>query len=160
MRRPGACFGLGGPKMRWLKTALFASASLTLLSAVPAQAETKTYVMTMFWHALETRPDDCPNGINPKIEVQYQTDLQLLGYTKEEAAKLKRGSGEGAEDENRGWETDKLGHILMDRGRINGKTVNAFMHPFTTIDPHLITKTGKYAHGFNLDGKDEAPGNF
>src|SRR5690606_35341303 len=55
---------------------------------------------------------------------------------------------------------DKLGHIMLNRGRIDGQPVNAFMHPATTVDPNLIAKEGRYAHGFNLDGKDAAPGNF
>lgn len=146
--------------MRWLKAAVLASASVAALSASPACAETRSYVVTMFWHALDTRDDDCPNGINPKIEVQYQKDLELLGYSKQEAADMIKRDGDRGEDSNRGWETDKLGHILIDRARIGGKPVNAFMHPYATIDPNLITKVGKYAHGFNLDGKNEAPGNF
>ncbi len=146
--------------MRWWKAVLLVSASLAAVSAGPARAETRSYVVTMFWHALETRDDDCPNGINPKIEVQYQKDLELLGYSKGEAAELIKQDGERGEDSNRGWETDKLGHILIDRARVGGKPVNAFMHPYATIDPVLITKTGKYAHGFNLDGKADAPGNF
>lgn len=145
--------------MRNWKTILAAGAALAGLSATPAAAETQSYVMTMFWHALETTPEDCPNGINPKIEVQHEKDLVLLGYSPEEAAALVK-QGYFAENNPRGWENDKLGHIMLERGRIEGKAVNAYMHPATTVDPNMITKVGRFAHGFNLDGKDAAPGNF
>jgi hypothetical protein len=146
-------------RFRNWKTMLAAGAALAGLSAQPAAAETQSYVMTMFWHALETTPEDCPNGINPKIEVQHEKDLVLLGYSPEEAAALVK-QGYFTENNPRGWENDKLGHIMLERGRIAGKAVNAFMHPATTVDPNLITKVGRFAHGFNLDGKDSAPGNF
>jgi hypothetical protein len=140
------------------RAALAAGVALVGLSVQPAAAETQSFVMTMFWHALETTNEDCPNGINPKIEVQHEKDLVLMGYSPEEAHKLVQ---DGYFDENapRGWENDKLGHIMLERGRIKGEPVNAFMHPATTIDPNMITKVGKFAHGFNLDGKD-GPNNF
>ena len=141
------------------KAILAAGAALTVLPVASASAETQSYVMTMFWHALETTPEDCPNGINPKIEVQHEKDLVLLGYSPEEAAALVK-EGYFTEDKPRGWDNDKLGHIMLERGRIAGKPVNAFMHPATTVDPHMIAKVGRFAHGFNLDRKDVAPGNF
>jgi hypothetical protein len=146
-------------RLRNWKAILAVGAALAGLSAQPASAETQSYVMTMFWHALETTPEDCPNGINPKIEVQHEKDLVLLGYTPEQAHELVQ-TGYFSENQPRGWENDKLGHIMLDRGRIKGQPVNAFMHPATTVDPNLITKVGRFAHGFNLDGKDAAPGNF
>lgn len=146
-------------RLRNWKALLAAGAAFASLAAQPAAAETQSYVMTMFWHALETTPEDCPNGINPKIEEQHEKDLVLLGYTPEQAKALVK-AGYFEENEQRGWENDKLGHIMLDRGRIKGRPVNAFMHPATTFDPNLITKVGKFAHGFNLDGKDKAPGNF
>ncbi len=145
-------------RFKALRGALVAGVALAGLSVRPAAAETQSFVMTMFWHALETTNEDCPNGINPKIEVQHEKDLVLMGFTPEEAKKLVQ---DGYFDENapRGWENDKLGHIMLERGRIKGEPVNAFMHPATTIDPNMITKVGKFAHGFNLDGKD-GPNNF
>jgi hypothetical protein len=144
--------------MRWWKAVLCASASLACLSAAPARAETRSYVMSMFWHALETKDEDCPGGINPKIELQHEKNLIALGYSKEEAAELAREPSQ--EDGPGGWENDKLGQIMLNRGRVKGQAVNAFMHPYATIDPKLITKVGRYAHGFNLDGKETSPGNF
>lgn len=145
-------------RFKTLRGALVAGVALVGLSVRPAAAEMQSFVMTMFWHALETTNEDCPNGINPKIEVQHEKDLVLMGFTPEEAKKLVQ---DGYFDENapRGWENDKLGHIMLERGRIKGEPVNAFMHPATTIDPNMITKVGKFAHGFNLDGKD-GPNNF
>ena len=147
------------PGSRRLRTLLAVGVAMAGLSAAPASAETRSYVMTMFWHALETTEEDCPGGINPKIEEQHEKDLVLLGYSPEEAAALIK-NGYFNENAPRGWENDKLGHIMLERGRIQGKPVNAFMHPATTIDPNLITKVGRFAHGFNLDRKDVAPGNF
>ena len=49
--------------------------------------------------------------------------------------------------------------ILRNRGRMDGKPVSPYTYPATTIDPKWKAITGKYAYGFNLDGKGDATHN-
>jgi hypothetical protein len=45
------------------------------------------------------------------------------------------------------------------RGRIDGKPVNGYIYPWAVADPKLHSVAGKYALGFDLDGKTE-PASF
>jgi len=47
------------------------------------------------------------------------------------------------------------GAVVM-RGKIDGKPANVYINPTSEPDPHVHTVVGKYAYGFNLDGKGAA----
>ncbi len=132
-----------------------------LLAALPgsAAAETRGYVFSMIHLATygEAKHGDgsvCPQGGNggtPEIKVRT---LVTKGYTKEEARKLVASSG------GRGGNlTDEKGRKLVIeyeyRGRFDGKPAKIADFPASVPDPNIELATGKYAFGFNLNGKME-----
>jgi len=106
--------------------------------------------MSYFSAATSSTDGDCKGGINPKLTAQYGKDLLALGYTGAEVESLLK---DYAYDGFIGWDKDKIGQLMNSRARINGKPVNAFANPAAVADPHLKFSTGKYAYGFDLDGK-------
>src|SRR5690606_31520422 len=88
---------------------------------------------------------DCSKGINPPIEEQYLKNLVHLGYSDAEIAEMASKAETG--------ESSPIGSLMMMRGRINGQPVNAYAHPTAVVDPQLNALDGKYAYGFDMDGK-------
>jgi hypothetical protein len=135
-----------------------ALAALTSLSA--SAMESRSYVMWWFAQASYSQDGDCgPGGINPKMTEQFAPDLKRLGYTGaqiEELMKSNKGGGD-EEDGGGGWEKQTMRQIMNTRARVNGEPANAFMHPAAVADPHLKWVTGKYAYGFDLDGRADGP---
>ena len=132
--------------------AIAAAAGLScLLGASTASAgETRSYVLTSFADAAYSTKDDCAEGIDPDQTVQYALDLEALGIPEEQVKKLMAG-----------YPTGPVTRMLVNRGRINGKPVNAFTNPASVMDPKLHLVTGHYAYGFNLDGKGaDSPNSF
>ena len=131
---------------------LVASATAMAVAAMiaqPAAAETKSWVVSWLDMAMYSQDGDCPDGLNPSIEELYRFDLKALGYDPgqvNEIAKNISGGGVAAE-------------ILTNRARINGKPANAYTHPMQAPDPKLHALGGRYAYGFNLDGKGAASPN-
>lgn len=114
--------------------------------AAAAQAlETRTYVVSSFYQGASSADGDCAGGINPDIQKQYELNLLALGKTTEEAADIVNRSGEYADGD--------LGDLMNDRGRVDGRPVNAYANPASVADPKLNAVTGKIAYGFDLDGK-------
>ena len=144
---------------RLLCGALGGVAATALASASASALESRTYVVWWFAQASYSQDGDCgPGGINPKMVDQFVPNLRRLGYTGSQIEEIMKsgGRGGGGEDDEGGpggWETQKLRQIMEVRARVNGKPANAFMHPAAVIDPMLKTVVGKYAYGFNLDGK-------
>jgi len=70
--------------------------------------------------------------------------LVSQGYSSEEALKIISGNG-----------TDSKGHKvdIRKRGKMNGEIVDVLNFPTSTPDPQIETTQGRYAYGFNLDGK-------
>ncbi len=116
---------------------------LTLAAASTTSAsETRSYVLSSFTDAAYSTKNDCPRGIDPDQTVQYALDLAALGMPQDQIEKLMAGYPNGP----------VIG-LLINRGRIDGKPVNAFTNPASVIDPKLHMVDGRYAYGFNLDGK-------
>jgi hypothetical protein len=116
--------------------------------ADPALAlERRTFVMSWWGQATNSTDGDCSKGIHPSIEEHYINLLPGLGYTPEQIRKL-AGGGDGGDVDN-----SSLGQIMVNRGRINGKPVNAYAHPEAVADPNLPPLDGKAGYGFDLDGK-------
>jgi hypothetical protein len=124
---------------------------LTLAHASPtAASETRSYVLSSFTDAAYSTKDDCPGGIDPDQTVQYALDLAALGMPQDQIKKLMAGYPNGP-----------VVGLLINRGRINGKPVNAYTNPASVIDPKLHMVDGRYAYGFNLDGKGaNSPNSF
>jgi hypothetical protein len=89
---------------------------------------------------------DCAGGNEPSIDQNFRRMLVGLGKTSAEIdalmAKLDGGSF-----------TAPIYSVLVNRGRLDGKPVNVYDNPTSTPDPHIHTVTGRFAPGFNLDGK-------
>ncbi len=132
-------------------TVLAAAVVLTVAAASSACAsETRSYVLSSFADAAYSTKDDCQGGIDPDQTVQYALDLAALGIPQDKVKKLMAGYPSGP-----------VTGMLVNRGRIDGKPVNAFTNPASVIDPKLHLVDGHYAYGFNLDGKGaNSPNSF
>ena len=118
------------------------------LAAAPAAAETRSFAVSSFTLAAANSDGDCSKGINPPIVDQDNLNLLEAGYTKEQVDK---------------WTNDgslpslfaKLNAVRL-RGRINGEETSVWINPAAAKDPQLHAIDGKFARGFNLDGKGAA----
>lgn len=109
-----------------------------------ASAESRTFVVSFFAQATTSVDGDCSKGVNPTIEEQYLLNLAHLGYSKEDIAAMAKKEMEG---------NGNVGKIMMTRGRIDGQPVNAYAHPTAVVDPKLNPLDGRFAYGFDMDGK-------
>ena len=108
-------------------------------------AETKSYVINWFYmDNYYGGNDDCPHGLNLSSIDFYRRDMVRLGIPKEQIDKILDGYP-GAGDGRGPWVP-----IVVHRG--NGKD-DVYENPETAPDPGLKVVEGKYAYGFNLDGK-------
>ncbi len=103
--------------------------------------ETRGYVVSWFHRAPYSQEGDCTNGINPESEIFVKKILNDLGKTPEQQALLLKD-----------YPTNLFGTLMM-RGQVDGKPVNVYANPTSVPDPQISTVNGKYAYGFNLDGK-------
>lgn len=114
--------------------------------AGPAAAETRAYVISYFGQAASNTDGDCEGGINPEVSIQFAKNLAAIGKTPQEIetiiARWREGKDNGV-----------LRDLMNERGRIDGKPVNAYAHPAAVVDPQLNSVTGRFAYGFDLDGK-------
>lgn len=146
------------PKPFRLVAALAVACVLGALSQQPAAAfETKSYVMSRFWHAANNQEGDCPDGLNPRYKEQWAKNLADMGFSPQDIAGLMK---RDEEQEGRDFEHDELTRLMVTRGRINGMPVNSYAHPLSVVDPKLKGWNGKYAYGFDLDGKGITKNSF
>jgi hypothetical protein len=132
-------------------------ALLLLLAVTQARAtESRSYAVSWFAPATNSQDGDCPEGINPPWAQQELKDLADLGYSPQQIALLARKDAE----RNRREDYDGVIDVIMaHRGRLNGHAVDPMTYPATVVDPQLHYLKGKYAYGFNLDGKGAASPN-
>ncbi len=118
------------------------------LTAQSAFAETKSFSYAWFYPAMYTQKDNCPEGLNPGAGDIFKRALITTGTKPEDATDII----------NKALESDDRGamKVLSERGKFEGKQVNVYINPLTVPDPGWKTATGRYAFGFNLDGKNEA----
>src|SRR5579859_409538 len=109
--------------------------------------ETRGYVVSWFHRAAYSQDGDCTNGINPVSEVFVKKILTDMGKTPEQQAALLKD-----------YPTNVFGPLIM-RGKIDGKPANVYANPTSVPDPQISTVNGKFAYGFNLDGKGAASPN-
>ena len=139
--------------LRALGVAIAGVAAVGLMAPSAQAAETKSWVVSWFMQATYSQDGDCPQGENPSIYDAYREILKNLGKTPAEMEAIFKNIGNGGSPATQ--------DIFINRGRIDGKPVNIYDYPWAEPDPHLHTVEGKYAFGFNLDGKGAAsPGSY
>ena len=116
-------------------------------------AQTKSFVVSWLTQAVYSQDGDCPGGLEPTIDEMYTRILIQMGKTPKEAAELMTNFNGG------GNYTSPLMQLLAHRGRIGGKPVNVYDNPTSVPDPGVHNVAGKFAPGFNLDGKGAASPN-
>lgn len=122
-------------------TVRLVAAAMVFASAGVQASETRGFVVNWFYPAMYSTKDDCAGGNNPSAEKLFGRILKEMNTPPEEIEKLMADfpftfSGK-----------------YSNRGKIDGKPVNAYLNPTSVPDPHIKTATGKVGYGFNLDGK-------
>lgn len=112
----------------------------------PAQAESRQYAISWFAQATYSNDKDCSRGVHPEIEELYLRYASLLGVSKSQIAQWRQKLLKGDDVRD-------LGELVSNRGRIDGKPVNPYTHPAAVVDLNMPGLDGKYAFGFDLDGK-------
>ena len=130
--------------------ALLCGAVILFAPGASRAAQTRTWVVSWFTQAMYSQDGDCPNGFNPLIGEVYRRDLAAVGTPPAELEKIMAGmpANEPASV-----------NAIVNRGRINGKPVNAYTHPASVPGVPQLVSQGRYAYGFNLDGKGAASPN-
>lgn len=107
-------------------------------------AETRGYAISVVHTATYSNDDNCPKGgMGGVVDIKKRAYMSL-GYTKEQAAKLLATNGV----DEKGQKVD-----ARKRGRVDGQLVDVHSFPTAVSDPGIETAQGRYAYGFNLDGK-------
>ena len=114
--------------------------------------QTKSFVLSYFYPANYYGEDTCPEGLNPLPDVFFKRDLKILGLPQAEVNAM------FDKDYNlqNGDPTTRWVAVVATRG--NGRD-NVYLHPTTVPDAHLKPAVGRFAYGFNLDGKGAASPN-
>lgn len=115
--------------------------ALFLLTSPASAVETKGFVVSWFHTAGYADKDSCPHGINPDNNQIWARSLIELGFTPSEAERVIVADG-------RDWR-----RLMTMRGKKDGKPANVYLYPLSVPDPQLKPVEGRYAFGFNLDGK-------
>ena len=134
--------------------ALTAGLAAAAFAAGQASAsETRGYVVSWFGVSTYYGGDsDCPDGLNPMSTEFYKRELLRLGYPEADAVKLLKDfpGNPGRPD----------GEYIKIMGTRGDKKTNVYAHPESSYDPGLKEVKGKFAYGFNLDGKTDSPISF
>ncbi len=132
---------------RRLACLLTASALSSLIAADAADAAdasaTRSFAVAWVYYASASQDGDCPNGLNPNSEGLFRRILKERHTPAAEIEKLMTTFPDSAMKAN-----------IANRGVIDGKPANAYVHPTSTKDPMLHLVQGTHGLGFNLDGKD------
>ena len=134
----------------WLVAVAFACS----LPMSARATETKSFVLSYFYPANYYGEDTCPDGLNPLPDVFFKRDLKILGLPQAEVNAM---FDKDYKIQN-GDPTTRWVAVAATRG--NGRD-NVYLHPTTVPDAHLKPAVGRYAYGFNLDGKGpSAPNSY
>lgn len=126
-------------------SAIVAASLLTALAATAA-AESRGYAISLIYTASYSDNENCPRGGNGGPPEMKMRILQSRGYSKEQAFKIV-----AADDVDENGERINF----RDRGTLNGQPANVQNFPLSYPDPQVETVQGRYAYGFNLDGKQD-----
>ncbi len=108
--------------------------------------ETRTFVLAWFLQAAHSYDGDCPDGLNALPEDMFRFQLRGIGISEAKIEEVLAGLKGGSS-------TPETRSFLINRGRIDGKPVNAYTYPTSVPDVGFHEVKGKFAYGFNLDGK-------
>jgi hypothetical protein len=129
---------------------LSAAATIVFSIAPAASAETRGYAISLIHTATYANAGNCPKGGNGGVVEIKRRILRELGYSDEQATKILANNGM----DEKGQKVD-----LKKRGKLNGELVDVHSFPNSAPDPQIETPQGRFAYGFNLDGKVQ-PGSF
>lgn len=135
---------MAGSFARFSSAAVFGLASLGC--AHQASAESRQFAISWFAQATYSQDGDCSKGVHPEVEEVYLKYAAHLGATPKQIADWRRKLMNGED-------TDDLYQLVMMRGRVNGVPVNPYTNPAAVVDLKMPGLDGKYAFGFDLDGK-------
>jgi len=116
-----------------------------------AAAETRSFVVNWFHLATYQDEGDCPDGLNPDSEKLVQQLLAQAGWS---AQDIQKAQTQGAERNA----ADSRIAMMMRGHNADGTPASAWHDPTSVPDPHIKTVKGKYAIGFDLDGKVDTGG--
>lgn len=128
------------------KINVLASLAILCVCASQATAETRDFAVSYFGMASYSYDGDCSGGVHPQLEETYLLYARELGASSEQIVTWRQKMMAGKD-------VDDLLGMMKTRGRIDGKPVNPFAHPAAVVDLHMPGLDGKYAYGFDLDGK-------
>jgi hypothetical protein len=138
---------------RSLSQALCATGAMLMpiLFAAPALGanQTRSFVVSAFYPATVYNADTCPDGLNPLPDVFFKRDLTLLGVPRAEV------DAKFDQDYNRQNGKNQTDWVRVAATRGNGRD-DVYQHPTSVPDAHLKPAVGRYAYGFNLDGRGAA----
>lgn len=119
---------------------------LAVLAGLPADAsaETRGYAISLIHTATYSNDDNCPGGGNGDLIEIKKRILARMGYTEEEATYILA---------NDGMDPDGQKVDLRKRGYMNGEVVDVHTFPTSVPDPEIETAKGRFAYGFDLDGR-------
>ena len=120
------------------------AATMLLGFSCPVLAETRGFAISLIYTASYTGDDNCPRGGNGGPAEMKQRILLKQGYSKEDALSII------ARDD-----VSKKGKPIdfRRRGTIAGKPASITNFPQSYPDPKIETAQGRFAYGFDLDGK-------
>ncbi len=147
----------GGARLRHLVWAGITGVCLPLFIALctPSSAfgETRGYVISMFHTATYANTDTCPAGGNGGLLELRTRRLVSAGFSEEEALTIiANGGRDEAGNRVDGAALFGAGAGAGDDGW-NGFAVNPGNVPALVPDPNIRTAQGRFAYGFNLDGR-------
>lgn len=124
----------------------FAALSLSACASLACAAQTQSFVISWFSQATNSSEHDCSGGVHPEVEQIYLRYAERMDIAPEKIKLWRQEIFEGKDD------TD-MQNFVGARGRIGGKPANPYSQPASVIDLNLPAVDGKYAFGFDLDGK-------
>ena len=125
-----------------------AGALALVLAGTPtgAFAETRGYVISMVHTATYANTDTCPEGYNGSLADLKVRRLVRRGFSEEEATAILA---------NGGVDRDGNRVALRELPELDGIEVNPGNVPVLVSDPRIHTAYGRFAYGFNLNGRVE-----
>ncbi len=134
-----------------LAVPLMGVAAICCMGQAAMAAQTRTFVIAWFVQAASSKDGDCPDGLNPLPEDMFRTELKGIGLTPEKIEEI-------LGDLKGGSSGPVTRSALINRGRIDGKPVNAYTYPTSVPDVGFHEVKSQYAYGFNLDGNQGTGG--
>ena len=130
---------------------LAALAAALVVAGAPsvASAETRGYVISMVHTATYANTDTCPRGYNGGLADLKVRRLVRRGFSEEEAMAILA---------NGGVDRDGNRVEIAELPELNGVEVNPGNVPVLVSDPQVHTAHGRFAYGFNLNGRVEPDG--